>query len=61
MGWEEVLVAGMKSWGMGGDAGGMDEELEDVPVEWMKVLGAGGGAGGLDKKLWVVRRCWWRG
>ena len=29
LGWEEVLVAWMKSWGTGGGAGAMDEELGD--------------------------------
>ena len=38
-------MAWMKSWGAGGGAGGMDEEL-----------GAGGGAGGMDKELLGGRR-----
>ena len=34
----------VKSWGAGGGAGGVDEEL-----------GAGEGAGGVDKELWGGR------
>ena len=43
-------MAWMKSWGAGGGAGGMDEEL-----------GAGGGAGGMDEELGGRRRRWWHG
>ena len=44
------MVAWLTSWGAGGGAGGMDEEL-----------GAGGGAGGMDEELGDRRRCWWHG
>ena len=43
-------MAWMKSWGAGGGAGGMDEEL-----------GAGGAAGGMGEELRGRRRCWWYG
>ena len=43
------MVARMTSCGLGGGAGGLDEEL-----------GAGEGAGGVDKELWVGRTSWWR-
>ena len=49
-GWEEVLVAWMKSLGVREDAGGMDEDL-----------GAGGGAGGMDEELGGGSRCCWHG
>ena len=43
-------MAWMKSWGAGGGAGGMDEEL-----------GVGGGAGGMDEELGDRRRSWCHG
>ena len=45
LGWEEVLVAWMKNWEVGGGDGGMDEEL-----------GAGGDDGGMDEELQGGRR-----
>ena len=54
----------MKSWGTGGGAGGMDEELgsgRKVLVAWMKSFGVGGGDGGMDEELQGGRRCWWHG
>ena len=56
-GLDEVLVAWIKSCGLGGGAGCMDEELEreKVLVAWIKSLGVGEQAGGVNEE-W--RRCW---
>ena len=54
----------MKSWGAGGGAGGMVDELgsgRKVLVAWMKSFGVGGGDGGMDEELQGGRRCWWHG
>jgi len=44
-----VLVAWMKSWGVGGGARRVDDERE---------RGAGGGAGGVDEDLVGGKKCW---
>ena len=56
-------MAWMKSWGAGGGAGEIDEDLgkgkrrEEVLVARMKNWGAGGGAVGVDKDVGGGRRC----